>query len=170
MTTDVTHATAADLAAAIAAGETTSVAVTAAHLDRIAAVDGEVHAFLHVDAERALEQAAVIDHRIAGGEKLGPLAGVPLALKDILTYRGAPTTCGSKILEGWLPPYDATVTRRLLDADLVILLNRPDLYDKESDRAGEADVDLAKHRNGPTRTLTVAFQGHYSRFADMRQP
>ena len=56
------------------------------------------------------------------------------------------------------------------DADLVILLNRPDLYDKESDRAGEADVDFAKHRNGPTRTLTVAFQGHYSRFADMRQP
>ncbi len=56
------------------------------------------------------------------------------------------------------------------DADLVILLNRPDLYDKESDRAGEADVDLAKHRNGPTRTITVAFQGHYSRFADMRQP
>ena len=56
------------------------------------------------------------------------------------------------------------------DADLVILLNRPDLYDKESDRAGEADIDLAKHRNGPTRTLTVAFQAHYSRFADMRHP
>ena len=56
------------------------------------------------------------------------------------------------------------------DADLVILLNRPDLYDKESDRAGEADVDLAKHRNGPTRTLTLAFQGHYRRFAVMRQP
>ena len=56
------------------------------------------------------------------------------------------------------------------DADLVILLNRPDLYDKESERAGEADVDVAKHRNGPTRTITVAFQGHYSRFADMRQP
>ena len=54
------------------------------------------------------------------------------------------------------------------DADLVILLNRPDLYDKESDRAGEADIDVAKHRNGPTRTITVAFQGHYSRFADMR--
>jgi aspartyl-tRNA(Asn)/glutamyl-tRNA(Gln) amidotransferase subunit A len=119
--TDVTRSTAADLAAAIAAGETTSVAVTAAHLDRIAAVDGEIHAFLHVDGERALAQAAVIDHRIAGGEKLGPLAGVPLALKDILTYRGAPTTCGSKILEGWIPPYDATVTQRLLDAGLVIL-------------------------------------------------
>ena len=65
--------------------------------------------------------AAVIDHRIAAGEKVGPLAGVPLALKDVFTYRGAPTTCGSKILEGWLPPYDATVTQRLLDAGIVIL-------------------------------------------------
>src|SRR4051795_12519754 len=54
------------------------------------------------------------------------------------------------------------------DADMVILLNRPDLYDKESERAGEADIDLAKHRNGPTKTMTVAFQGHYSRFADMQ--
>ena len=98
--TDVLRRTAAELGAAIANGETTSVAVTQAHLDRIDAVDDTVHAFLHVDAERALEQAAIIDHRIAGGERLGPLAGVPLALKDILTYRGAPTTCGSKILEG----------------------------------------------------------------------
>ena len=119
--TGVIRSSAADLAAAIAAGETTSVAVTQAHLDRIAAVDGTVHAFLHVDGERALAQAAVIDHRIAGGERLGPLAGVPLALKDVLTRTGAPTTCGSKILEGWVPPYDATVTRRLLDADIVIL-------------------------------------------------
>ena len=56
------------------------------------------------------------------------------------------------------------------DADLVILLNRPDLYNKESDRAGEADFDVAKHRNGPTRVVTVAFQGHYGRFVDMGQP
>ena len=55
------------------------------------------------------------------------------------------------------------------DADMVILLNRPDLYDKESERAGEADFDVAKHRNGPTKTITVAFQGHYSRFADMQR-
>ena len=61
-----------------------------AHLDRIAAVDGDVHAFLHVDGDRALAQAAAVDHRIAGGEKLGPLAGVPLALKDILANRGVP--------------------------------------------------------------------------------
>ena len=99
----------------------TAVEVTQAHLDRIAAVDGEVHAFLHVDGERALAQAAVDRRAIAAGEQLGPLAGVPLALKDVLTYAGAPTTCGSKILQGWIPPYNATVTQRLLDADLVIL-------------------------------------------------
>ena len=92
-----------------------------AHLDRIAEVDGEVHAFLYVDRARALATAAAVDAKIAAGEALGPLAGVPLALKDVLTYAGAPTTCGSKILEHWVPPYSATVTRRLLDADLVIL-------------------------------------------------
>ena len=119
--TEVIRSSAAHLAAQIAAGNTTSVAVTQAHLDRIEAVDPEIHAFLHVDAERALAHAAVIDDRIAGGEQVGPLAGVPLALKDIVSYRGAPTTCGSKILEGWIPPYDATVTQRLLDAGIVIL-------------------------------------------------
>ena len=62
-----------------------------------------------------------MDARSRPASAVGPLAGVPLALKDVLTYAGAPTTCGSKILEGWIPPYDATVTRRLLDADLVIL-------------------------------------------------
>ena len=54
------------------------------------------------------------------------------------------------------------------NADMVVLLNRPDIHDKESDRAGEADIDVAKHRNGPTKTITVAFQGHYSRFTDMQ--
>lgn len=121
MRSDVTRATAADLAAAIAAGEVSSVSVTQAHLDRIAAVDGAVHAFLDVDAEGALAQAAAVDARIAAGEQVGPLAGVPLALKDVLTQRGRPTTAGSRILEGWRPPYDATVTRRLLEAGVVIL-------------------------------------------------
>ena len=113
--------TATELAAAVSAGEVSAVEVTQAHLDRIAAVDTGVHAFLHVDGERALASAARIDHRRAAGEQLGPLAGVPLALKDVLTYAGAPTTCGSKMLEGWRPPYDATVTRRLLEADIVVL-------------------------------------------------
>jgi aspartyl-tRNA(Asn)/glutamyl-tRNA(Gln) amidotransferase subunit A len=112
---------AVDLGAKIKSRELSSVEVTRAHLDRIAEIDGELHAFLYVDGERALASAARVDAKIAAGESVGPLAGVPLALKDILTYTGAPTTCGSKILEGWLPPYDATVTRRLLDHDIVIL-------------------------------------------------
>ncbi|MCR6033471.1 Asp-tRNA(Asn)/Glu-tRNA(Gln) amidotransferase subunit GatA [Nocardioides sp. zg-579] len=113
--------TAAALADALAAGETTSVALTQAHLDRIAAVDGDVHAFLHVDAEAALAQAAESDARRAAGAPASRLDGVPIAVKDVLTTVGMPTTCGSRILEGWLPPYDATVVRRLKEAGLPIL-------------------------------------------------
>ncbi|MCD6640818.1 MAG: Asp-tRNA(Asn)/Glu-tRNA(Gln) amidotransferase subunit GatA [Nocardioides sp.] len=113
--------TAAQMAAALAAGEVTSVQLTQAALDRIAAVDGQVHAFLHVDAAGALEQAAASDARRAGGTALSPLDGVPIAVKDALTTTGMPTTCGSKILEGWVPPYDATVVRRLREAGLPIL-------------------------------------------------
>ncbi|MEU6079722.1 Asp-tRNA(Asn)/Glu-tRNA(Gln) amidotransferase subunit GatA [Streptomyces sp. NPDC047108] len=119
--TDLTRLTAAETAAKIASGEVTAVAVTEAHLARIDAVDEKVHAFLHVDREGALAQARAVDEKRARGEKLGPLAGVPLALKDVFTMEGIPTTCGSKILEGWVPPYDATLTRRLKEADVVIL-------------------------------------------------
>jgi aspartyl-tRNA(Asn)/glutamyl-tRNA(Gln) amidotransferase subunit A len=80
-----------------------------------------VHAFLHVDTEGALRAARTVDARRAAGEPLGPLAGVPLALKDVLTMEGIPTTCGSRILEGWRPAYDATVTLRLKRAGVVIL-------------------------------------------------
>jgi aspartyl-tRNA(Asn)/glutamyl-tRNA(Gln) amidotransferase subunit A len=118
---DVVRLTAAETAAAIAAGELSAVEATQAALDRIAKVDDAVHAFLHVDADGALATAAGVDARRAAGERLGPLAGVPLALKDVLTARGMPTTCGSRILEGWYPPYDATVTSRLRGADVVIL-------------------------------------------------
>ena len=118
---DLIKFTAAETAAAIASGEVSATEVTQAHLDRIAAVDEKVHAFLHVDTEGALGAARAVDAKRARGEELGPLAGVPLALKDVFTTKGIPTTCGSKILEGWLPPYDATLTRRLKDADVVIL-------------------------------------------------
>ncbi|RCK71100.1 Asp-tRNA(Asn)/Glu-tRNA(Gln) amidotransferase subunit GatA [Desertihabitans brevis] len=118
---ELLHRTAAELAAGIAAGEHSSEEVTRAHLDRIEAVDEVVHAFLHVDGERALEAARAVDAKVAAGEPLGPLAGVPLGLKDVLTMRGAPTTCGSRMLRDWHPPYDATVTRRLLEAGLVVL-------------------------------------------------
>jgi len=118
---DLTRRSASDLAADLAAGRTTSVAVTQAHLDRIAEVDEQVHAFLHVDAEGALADAAAVDRRREAGESLHALAGVPIAVKDVLTTRGLPTTCGSRILQGWVPPYDATVVARLRAAGLPIL-------------------------------------------------
>jgi aspartyl-tRNA(Asn)/glutamyl-tRNA(Gln) amidotransferase subunit A len=118
---ELTRMTGAELAAAIASGETSAVEVTRAHLDRIAAVDGRVHAFLHVDSDGALAAAQAVDARRAAGDPLGPLAGVPLALKDVVVTRGLPTTVGSRILEGWIPPYDATVTTKLKDAGIVIL-------------------------------------------------
>ena len=119
---ELTRRTAAELAAQIAAGEVSAVEVAKAHLDRIAEVDGDVHAFLHVSTESALEQAAAVDAaRAAGAAPASPLAGVPLALKDILVQQGIPATAGSKILQGWLPPYDATVTSKLKDAGVVIL-------------------------------------------------
>ncbi|ADI06695.1 aspartyl/glutamyl-tRNA amidotransferase subunit A [Streptomyces bingchenggensis BCW-1] len=118
---DLTKFTASGIAEKIASGEVTAVEVTEAHLARIEAVDEKVHAFLHVDREGALAQARAVDDKRARGEELGPLAGVPLALKDIFTTKGIPTTVGSKILEGWIPPYDATLVTRLKDADVVIL-------------------------------------------------
>jgi aspartyl-tRNA(Asn)/glutamyl-tRNA(Gln) amidotransferase subunit A len=118
---DLTRLDAVTTAAAVASGETSAVDVAVAHLDRIAAVDGAVNAFLHVDADGALAAARQIDERRAAGEPLGPLAGVPLGLKDVLTQRGVPTTCGSKILEGWRPPYDSTVVQKLRAAGVVIL-------------------------------------------------
>ncbi|MDZ5442436.1 Asp-tRNA(Asn)/Glu-tRNA(Gln) amidotransferase subunit GatA [Micromonospora sp. 4G57] len=113
--------TATEIAGLVAKGETSAVEVTQAHLDRIAAVDDRVHAFLHVDSEGALAAARRVDERRAGGEELGPLAGVPVAVKDVLTTKGVPTTVGSKILEGWRPPYDSTIVQRLRDAGTVML-------------------------------------------------
>ncbi|MFP8884534.1 Asp-tRNA(Asn)/Glu-tRNA(Gln) amidotransferase subunit GatA [Streptomyces mangrovi] len=118
---DLTRLTAAETAARIASGRASAVEVAEAHLARIEAVDEKVHAFLHVDREGALARARTVDAKRSRGERLGPLAGVPLALKDIFTTEGVPTTVGSKILEGWIPPYDATLTKRLKDADVVIL-------------------------------------------------
>jgi len=112
---------ASDLVDAMNSGDVSSVEITQAHLDRIAAVDGDVHAFLHVDASGALTAAAEVDAKRAAGETQSALAGVPLGLKDILATRGLPTTCGSKILENWIPPYDATVVTRLREAGIPIL-------------------------------------------------
>jgi len=118
---ELTKKTAAELAAAVAAGEASAVEVTQAHLDRIGAVDGEVKAFLHVAGDQALAQARAVDRQRAAGEPLGALAGVPVAVKDLFTTVGMPTTCGSKILEGWVPPYESTVTGRLRQAGAILI-------------------------------------------------
>ncbi len=119
--TDLIRMSAAELGAAISAGDTSSVEATTAYLDRIAEVDPEVNAFLHVDRDTALDQARAVDARRADGAELGPLAGVPVAHKDVFSTKDMPTTAASRILEGWRPPYDATVTARLREAGLVIL-------------------------------------------------
>ncbi len=119
---DITRLDAATMGAAIAAGELSSVQATQACLDQIAATDERYHAFLHVAAEQALAAAAAVDATLAAGDDLpSPLAGVPLALKDVFTTTDMPTTCGSKILEGWRSPYDATVTARIRGAGIPIL-------------------------------------------------
>ena len=119
--TDLIKLSAADLSTLLTAGSVSSVEATRAHLDRIAAVDTDLHAFLHVAGDAALAAAARVDAQRAAGEALGPLAGVPIAVKDVLATQDMPTTAGSRILEGWIPPYDATVVARLRAAGLVLL-------------------------------------------------
>jgi aspartyl-tRNA(Asn)/glutamyl-tRNA(Gln) amidotransferase subunit A len=110
-----------ELAAAVRSGERTARAVTEEALATVAARDAELHAFLAVLGGEALAQAEAVDAAVAAGRDPGPLAGVPVALKDNLCTRGVPTTCGSRILEGWRPPYDATVVERLRAAGAIAL-------------------------------------------------
>ena len=112
---------ASEMAASLADGSISAVELTKAHLARIEEVDAHVHAFLHIDNEGAIAQAEQVDKKRSAGEKLAPLAGIPLALKDVLVQKGIPTTCGSKMLEGWRPPYDSTVVSRLKSHGIVIL-------------------------------------------------
>ncbi len=110
-----------DLAGAVRAGSTTAVEVLEQHLARIDAREGEIHAFNLVTTDAARGAAAAIDAAVSRGDDPGPLAGVPVALKDNLCTRGVPTTCSSRILEGWKPPYDATVVERLRRAGAVVV-------------------------------------------------
>ncbi|WP_456846128.1 Asp-tRNA(Asn)/Glu-tRNA(Gln) amidotransferase subunit GatA [Cellulomonas sp. P5_C6] len=119
--TDLVRLSAAALADKLTAKEVSSVEATQAHLDRIADVDGAIHAFLQVSGEAALATAADVDARRAAGESLHALAGVPIAVKDVVVTKGLETTAGSKILEGWIPPYDATLVEKLKAAGLPIL-------------------------------------------------
>jgi len=120
--TGLTSLTAAELAEKIHSREITSREVTQAHLDRIAETDETINAFLHVGADEALAAADAVDASLDQGEApASALAGVPLALKDLLTTTDAPTTAASKMLEGWMSPYDSTVTRKLREAGIPIL-------------------------------------------------
>ena len=114
-------ATALDIAAAVRAGERRAADVVEEHLAAIEAGDGEIHAFNLVLADEARRAALAVDRRVAAGEDPGPLAGVPIALKDNICTSGIPTTCSSRILEGWRPPYDATVVERLADAGAIVI-------------------------------------------------
>ena len=118
---DLTRQSAATLATAIARKEVSSEEVTRAHLDRISLVDERVHAFLYVDPQESIARAREVDQQIGRGELSSPLAGVPIALKDLLATKGLPTTCGSRILEGWRPPYNATIVEKLHAAGVVSL-------------------------------------------------
>ena len=118
---DLNERTAHDLRKTIQKQEVSSRAVTEAVFRRIKEVDSEINAFVSLLEEDALKQADEVDHRIERGEQVGLLAGIPVAVKDIICVRGVQTTCGSKILEHFVPPYDATVTARLKAADAVLI-------------------------------------------------
>ena len=121
MSSDLCFESAASLARRVRAREVSAREVTVAHLERIEAVDGRLGAFLHVAGDSALARADAIDAELAGGGDPGPLAGVPVALKDLFVTRGMPTTAASRILDGWVPPYDGDAVERLHAAGAVIV-------------------------------------------------
>ena len=116
---DLTRSTAVALLREMNAGTVSAVEVTQAHLDRISRLESKVHAFLHQDAEAALSVARGVDERRSKGQPLGKLAGVPIALKDVLCTKGVPTTAASRMLKDFRPPYNATVIERLIAAGAV---------------------------------------------------
>ena len=113
--------TAADIARRVRTREVSAVEVAREHLDRIARLEPKVDAFLHVTADRAMARARAVDAAIAAGQTPGPLCGVPVAIKDLLDIEGIPTTCGSRILEGYRPPFTATVVERLEAAGAIVV-------------------------------------------------
>ena len=117
----MTQRTATELSRLLSGRETTSEAVTADFLKAIKERDDKIRAFLHVDESAALNQARAVDAKRKRGETLHPLAGIPVAIKDVLCVEGQPTTCGSKILENFVPPYDAHVITKLKQADAVLI-------------------------------------------------
>lgn len=133
-----------DLAAAVRAGETSAESVLRDHLDHIDAHEADIRAFTTLATRSAREQAAEIDRAVADGAELGPLAGVPVSLKDNIVTEGIETTAASAILRGWIPPYDATVARRIRDAG-AILVGKANLDEFAMGSSTESSV------HGPTR-------------------
>jgi aspartyl-tRNA(Asn)/glutamyl-tRNA(Gln) amidotransferase subunit A len=121
MTEPLWRLPAAEIARRVAARQHSAEEVTRAHLDRLAAVEPRVDAFLQVLADRALAKARGLDAALASGRPAPPLAGVPLAVKDVLDMEGLPTTCGSRILEGYRPPFTATAVARLEAAGAIVV-------------------------------------------------
>ena len=117
---DLHFKTISELAATLAAGETTSVSITHAVIERTAAVDGQVKAFLSSDPEDALAQAKISDERRASGKAIGPLDGIPIGIKDTLAVKGQPLRCASKMLENYVSPFDATCITKLREAGAII--------------------------------------------------
>lgn len=117
----LTDSTACELLDLLSRGEASAVEINTAYLNRIEAEDERIGAFLHVDREQVLERAESIDQRRQSGESLGPLAGLPVAVKDLLCIRDQPTTCASRMLENFRPPYNAHVVEQLLAADAVLI-------------------------------------------------
>ncbi len=101
--------------------ERSAVEIAQAYLERLEALEPQLHSFLTITRDQALAQAAAVDQRIAAGESLPPLAGIPIAIKDNLCTQGIPTTCASRILAGYVPPYESTVTRKLADLGMVMV-------------------------------------------------
>ena len=101
--------------------ERSAVEITQEALNRIQIIEPKIHSFLHVTSDRALEQAQQVDAKIAAGEEIGLLAGIPIGIKDNLCTQGIPTTCASRILQNFVPPYESTVTQKLADAGAVMV-------------------------------------------------
>ena len=117
----LTELTATELLAELRQGSATAVDVTSAYLDRIQRFDARLGAFLRVNQDDALAQAESVDRRRSAGQSIGPLGGLPVAIKDVLCTKDEPTTCGSRMLQDFRPPYDATVVARLKQADAVLI-------------------------------------------------
>ncbi len=118
---DLNRATSSTILKELNAGTISSEEVTRTYLDQIERLNSRINAFLHVDQEKAIDQARAVDEKRRAGQSLGALAGLPVAVKDVFCTIGEPTTCGSRMLEDFRPPYDATLVSKLREADAVLI-------------------------------------------------